>query len=94
LVLFWKSSINLKVEGSHKYYIDATINKNTSNQWRFIGFYDEPERAKRSDAWNKLRLLNSDPVIPWLCVGDFNEITRQEEEMGGVWRPHNQMQFF
>jgi len=84
LVLFWKSSVNLKVEGSHKYYIDATIDKNTSNQWCFTGFYSEPKTTKRSEAWNKLRLLNSDLVIPWLCVGDFNEITRQDEKLGGV----------
>ena len=31
LVLFWKSYINLKIEGSDKYYIDATIDKNTDN---------------------------------------------------------------
>ena len=94
LVHFLRSSVNLKVEGSHKCYIDATIDKTTSNQWRFIGFYGEPETAKRSDAWNKLRLLNYDSVIPWLCVGDFDEITRQKEKMGGVWQPHNQMQLF
>ena len=27
LVLYWKSSINLSIEGSDKYYIDAVINK-------------------------------------------------------------------
>ena len=94
LVLFWKLSVNLKVEGLYKYYINATIDKNKSNEWCFTGFYGEPEIAKRSNAWNKLRLLNSDPKIPWLCIGDFNEITGQEEKMGGVCRPHNQMQLF
>lgn len=29
LVLYWKSSINLKVEGSSKNYINAIIDKNT-----------------------------------------------------------------
>ena len=69
--------MNLKVEGSDKYYIDAVIDKNTSNQWRFTDFYGEPETARRSEAWSKLRQLNFDLVMPWLCVGDFNEITRQ-----------------
>ena len=59
LVLFWKSSINLRVEGSHKYYIDASIDKNTSNEWRLTSFYGEPETARRCEAWNKLRSLNS-----------------------------------
>ena len=51
-------------------------------------------QQKKSKAWSKLRLLNSDPGIPWLCVGDFNEITRQDEKLGGAWRYHNQMQLF
>ena len=86
--------MNLKIEGLHKYYIDAVIDKNTSDQWHFTGFYGEPETTKRSEAWSKLRLLNSDPGIPWLCVGDYNEITRQDEKLGGAWRSHNQMQMF
>jgi len=32
LVLYWKASINLKVEGLDRYYIDAVIDKNTENE--------------------------------------------------------------
>lgn len=27
-------------------------------------------------------------------LGDFNEITKQDEKKGGAFRPHNQMQLF
>ncbi|XP_050245827.1 uncharacterized protein LOC126693745 [Quercus robur] len=94
LVLFWKNSVNLKVVGSHRYYIDAVINKNERDEWRFTGFYGEPDAAKRNEAWAKLRSLNSNQNIPWLCVGDYNEITRQEEKRSGVLRSFNQMQLF
>ena len=94
LVLFWKNSINLKVVGSHRYYIDAVINKNERDEWRFIGFYGEPDAAKRNEAWAKLRSLNRNQNIHWLSVGDYNEITRQEEKMGGALRSFNQMQLF
>ena len=50
LVLFLKSSINLTVEDSSKYYIDVRIDKNTVQEWRFTGFYGELETAKRSNA--------------------------------------------
>lgn len=33
LVLFWKSSVNLTVEDTFKYYIDAFINKDTDEEW-------------------------------------------------------------
>ena len=49
---------------------------------------------RRIEAWDSLRSLNHNPNIPWLCVGDFNEITRQNEKLGGAIRPSNQMQLF
>uniref|UniRef100_A0A7N2LQP6 Endonuclease/exonuclease/phosphatase domain-containing protein n=1 Tax=Quercus lobata TaxID=97700 RepID=A0A7N2LQP6_QUELO len=32
--------------------------------------------------------------LPWLCVGDFNEVTKQSEKSGGRLRPRAQMQLF
>ena len=94
LVLYWKDSINLKVEGSGKNYIDAIIDKNTETEWRLTSFYWEPETARRIEAWDIVRNLNSRLDSPWLCCGDFNEIIKQEEKMGGAIRPHSQMQLF
>ena len=59
LALFWKSSINLIIEDSEKYYIDAIIDKNIENAWPLTGFYRELEIARRVEAWNKLKFLNS-----------------------------------
>ena len=84
LVLFWKSSINLTVEDSSKYYIDVCINKNTVQEWRFTGFYGEVETARRSEAWDSLHSLNHHPNTPWHCARDFNELVRQDEKLGGA----------
>ena len=94
LVMYWKESVNLKVEGFDRYYIDAVIDKNSENEWRITGFYGEPDIARRHEDWSKLRNLNSQPEKPWLCVGDFNKIVRQDEKLGGARRPHWQMQQF
>lgn len=32
--------------------------------------------------------------LPWFCVGDFNEIVKSEEKMGGASRPERQMVAF
>ena len=47
LVLFWNSTINLKIKGSHWYHIDATIDKDMENEWQLTGFYGKPETNKR-----------------------------------------------
>ena len=47
LVLFWKNTVNLTVVDSHRYYINTIINGNSENEWRFIGFYGEPETVRR-----------------------------------------------
>lgn len=89
LVHFWKSIVNLRVVDSNKYLIDAFINENSNNEWRFTGFYGDPDIARRIDARNELRRLNTWPSIPLLCVGDCNELTKPKEKLGGAPCPHN-----
>ena len=75
-MLFWKRYANVTIEDSHRYFIDTKFDKNMETEWRFTRFYGEPETNQRMEAWNKLRRLNNRPSIPWLCVGDFNEISK------------------
>ena len=36
-----------------------------------------------------MRNLHGRFLVPWLCVGDFNKITKAHEEKGGRVRPYN-----
>ena len=95
LALFWKEDFPLDIETFSPNHNDTTINKNQINEWRFTGFYGEPATQKRHESWAKLRQLKNRRVSPWLCAGNFNEITQQSEKKnGGRPRPHNQMQLF
>ncbi|XP_075663039.1 uncharacterized protein LOC142632542 [Castanea sativa] len=89
-----RGSIDLSVEGFDKNHIDTILNKNKENEWRFTGFYGEPDTQKRIESWDLLRSLNHKFRVPWLCAGDFNELVRSEEKLGGNRRSHNQMQLF
>ena len=41
LVLYWKETMNLKVETSSKNHIDCIIGKGSEGAWRFTSFYDD-----------------------------------------------------
>ena len=46
LVLFWRESVDISVKGFDKNHIDTIINKNKEGEWRFTGFYGEPDIQK------------------------------------------------
>ena len=92
--MYWSNSINLNVESYSKNHIDAIINKGARDAWRFIGFYGEPVTHKCYESWDMLRQLNNRFMLPWLCSGDFNEIMKSSEKLGGSCRSHAQMQLF
>ncbi|KAL0004524.1 hypothetical protein SO802_012085 [Lithocarpus litseifolius] len=52
------------------------------------------ETANREDSWSLLRHLRTQFDLPWVCIGDFNEITRLEEKSGGALKSDKQMQVF
>ena len=94
LVIFWKEDFDLTIETFSKNHIDTTMNKNKAKEWRFTGFYGEPDAQNRHEAWARLKNLKSRGLAPWICTGDFNEITKQSEKLGGRTRPQAQMQAF
>ena len=94
LVLFWKTSVEIDIESSSVNHIDATVNKNSNDPWRFTGFYGELETHKRQESLDLLRSLHGRNSFPWLCAGDFNEIIKQLEKKGGRLKPYAQMQIF
>ena len=42
--------------------------------------------ANREDSWSVLHHLSSQFNLPWVCIGDFNEITKLSEKLGGALR--------
>ncbi|KAK9984473.1 hypothetical protein SO802_033998 [Lithocarpus litseifolius] len=62
--------------------------------WHFTGFYGNPDTAKRPESWAKLKYLKGTSTLPWLTIGDFNEITGASEKEGGSDRPRQQMTNF
>ena len=51
-----------------------------------MGFYRAPKVVNGEDSWLVLRHLASQYNLPWVCIGDFNEISKAKEKLGGaIW---------
>jgi hypothetical protein len=83
LALFWRVAEELEIQNYSRRHINAIV-KTADNDvpWKFTGFYGHPNPFKRGESWSLLSLLKSFAPLPWLCVGDFNEITHQDEKRG------------
>ena len=76
LALMWKSDTKVHVKNFSRCFIDAHMFCETTGLcWRLTGFYGHHETSKREETWTLLRSLGQSNHLPWLCVGDFNEIT-------------------
>lgn len=95
LVLLWSADIRVDIQNFSRRHINADIIEESNGQhWKFTGFYGHPEVGKRCEAWSLLRHLRSFSLIPWLCVGDFNEIMEESEKFGAGTKPRGQMSVF
>ncbi|XP_073152537.1 uncharacterized protein [Henckelia pumila] len=77
--------------------VDCDRRRGESLQWRFTGFYGNPEASFHSSSWELLRRIygiHELQQLPWLVGGDFNEILFESEKMGGLVRPLPQMKDF
>ena len=62
--------------------------------WHLTSFYGNPDTAKGPNSWAKLRHLKGTSSLPWLAIGDFNELTGLSKKEGGSMRKRMQMEIF
>jgi hypothetical protein len=68
---------------SYQHIHTIVRNQAFSSSWKFIGFYGYRDAAKRQEGWDILKLLVGLAPKPWVCIGDFNEVTTLFEKLGG-----------
>ena len=95
LALLWKESLLVEVQTFSPRHIDVIITEDArKKKWRFTGFYGNPETSKREESWSLLVNLSTRCELPWVCMGNFNEICHRGEKIGGGERPEWQMRAF
>ena len=85
--MLWTAETNLHIQTYSPNHIDALIFYNSNTPSRLTGFYGRPEKHKRHETWQLLHHLSSRFSVPWLCVGDYNEILVSKEKQGRIPKP-------
>ena len=62
--------------------------------WHFTSLFGQPDTRKREETWQILEAFGRCNTLPWLCIGDYNEILSNSEKLGGQLRPERQMDRF
>ncbi|KAL6508948.1 hypothetical protein OROHE_021507 [Orobanche hederae] len=88
--------IDVSIKSYSTGHIDCMVTRG-GGMWRFTGIYGNPITEKRRFTWELLRRLATQDHgvdMAWLVGGDFNEITRDAEKLGGGPRLLKQMTMF
>ncbi|KAM2450907.1 hypothetical protein TB2_008327 [Malus domestica] len=95
LCLLWNDEVEVVVRSSLPNHIDMECRiGGSSTWWRFTGFYGFQNIADCHLSWVLLSPLSRQSSLPWLYVGDFNEMLSAFEQLGGVGRRNSQMNGF
>jgi hypothetical protein len=94
VILFWKKEIVIQQIFSAPKYIDVRVIESQVKIWRLTGIYGEPRWEDKYKTWDKMRELSLNSNLPWVLIGDFNEIAFSHEKEGGNPRPPSFMQAF
>lgn len=87
LAMLWKTDVMIDTQTYSPHHIDVQVLMPSTQPWRLTGFYGYSEEQLKPETWRLMRHLYNRSTLPWLCVGDYNEILVSEEKNGRHPRP-------
>jgi hypothetical protein len=95
LMMLWDQHVKVQLKYEHNNYIDVLVSGDTPDKdWRLTGLYGESVWRHKHRTWRYLRELHQQVNLPWMVLGDMNEILSESEKEGGAPRPLSYMQAF
>lgn len=83
LAMMWDTEVRMEVKSYSKHHIDTVVHYENGGYWRCTGIYGHPESRQKNHTWTLIKRLATLSSLPWLCFGDFNEIIKPSEKLGG-----------
>ena len=74
LGIFWNNNIKMEFLLYSQYHIDTIVTEAGCDPWRLTCIYGEAQTSERFKTWDMLKHIKSSTALPWVCIGDFNEV--------------------
>jgi exonuclease III len=81
LGIYWNKDTNVEILPYSQYHIDVIITENGCEPWRLTCVYGEAQVNQHIKTWDMLKYIKSSSDLPWVCMGDFNEVLNQSEHV-------------
>jgi hypothetical protein len=89
--IFWNNSIKFEILSYSQYHLDGVVTEEGKDPWRLTVVYGEAQVNERHKTWDMLKFIRSSTDLPWLCMGDFNEVLHRDEHVGVSERSWSQI---
>ena len=94
LGIFWNNKTRVEILPYSQYHIDAIVTEYGKEPWRLTCVYGEAQTTERHKTWDMLKFIKASSHLPWVCIGDFNEVLHRDEHCGVQERSHAQIAGF
>uniref|UniRef100_A0A803PUL2 CCHC-type domain-containing protein n=1 Tax=Cannabis sativa TaxID=3483 RepID=A0A803PUL2_CANSA len=95
LLLLWKDEVEITLLNMGSTFFDCYMMVENSPTVHLTCFYGAPEVNNRQASWTLFeRLADVAPHLPWIVIGDFNEILSNSNKSGGALHCESQMDAF
>lgn len=74
--------MNCQVAEYSRHHIDMEFLENNLAAWRMSCFYGLPERTRRRESWDLIRMIAAVSSLPWCIWGDFNDLLYMSDKKG------------
>ncbi|XP_016206218.1 uncharacterized protein LOC107646551 [Arachis ipaensis] len=83
-VLWNNPNLNVQVLRNHQQFLHLQIVDFKRRVWCLTIVYASPHAHLRSKLWEEMKKIAPDMKLPWLLIGDFNDISKADEKKGGA----------
>jgi hypothetical protein len=92
--MFWNNETNIENLSFSQYHIHARVTERNCEPLRLTCVYGEAQVAETFKTWDMLKFIKSSNPLPWMCLGDFNEVLHEHEHVGVAERSLAQIEGF